>query len=144
LKVIFDTNVLISAFLTEGLCWKLLTKANRKEFDLFISSYILEEFEDNLCFKLNLPLNSIKEALSLIKEISTLINPEDMGIVVKGICQDPSDDPILASAVAAEAHYLVTGDADLLSLGSYKKIKIINPRTFDGLFTTKSTKRTKK
>ena len=137
MKVIFDTNVLISAVLTEGLCWKILTRANRKEFELFVSPYILKEFEDTLSQKFNFPLNSVQEALYLIKEVSTLVNPEEKGVIVKDVCRDPKDDPILACAVVSKADYLVTGDPDLLVLDSYKEAKIVRPRVFDELFTVK-------
>ena len=53
---------------------------------------------------------------------------------VDGICRDREDDAILACALSAEADYLVTGDTDLLELGTFKGIKIITPRDFELLF----------
>ena len=38
MRVVFDTNVLIAAFLTEGVCSKLLVRARRREFELFLST----------------------------------------------------------------------------------------------------------
>jgi len=48
MKVVFDTNVLLAAFLTEGLCSKLLLRAKRGEFDLYLCPFILHEFRDKL------------------------------------------------------------------------------------------------
>jgi len=53
---------------------------------------------------------------------------------ITDICRDADDDNIIACAVAAKADYLVTGDADLLEINSYKDIKIITPRDFEALF----------
>lgn len=135
MKAVFDTNVLIAAFLTEGLCWKILARANRKEFDLFVSPYILAELKNKLSHKFNLSGNEVTEVLNLIKEISISVDPQEKGITVKGACRDRKDDLILACAIAAEADYLVTGDPDLITLRSYKKVKIINPREFETIFT---------
>jgi predicted nucleic acid-binding protein len=46
---------------------------------------------------------------------------------VSGICRDPNDDPILETAVAANADLLVAGDRDLLSLRSFQGISIVTP-----------------
>jgi len=50
------------------------------------------------------------------------------------ICRDPEDDAILACALEAEVDYLVTGDADLLELKTFKGLRIITPRDFELLF----------
>jgi uncharacterized protein len=46
------------------------------------------------------------------------------------VCRDETDDVVLATAVAAEADAIVTGDQDLLVLGSYEGIDIVSPRSF--------------
>jgi predicted nucleic acid-binding protein len=53
---------------------------------------------------------------------------------VRGICRDPDDDAILGCALAGEADYFVTGDADLLALKSFKETQILSPRNFELLF----------
>lgn len=45
MKVVFDTNILIAAFLAEGICSKLLVRARKGECDLFLSSDIMSELE---------------------------------------------------------------------------------------------------
>lgn len=48
MKAVFDTIVLVAAFATEELCSKLLHRDNRKAFGLFLSPFILREFEETL------------------------------------------------------------------------------------------------
>lgn len=47
-----------------------------------------------------------------------------------GVCRDPDDDHLLASAEAGRADYLVTGDEDLLAIGHYRNLTIISAREF--------------
>jgi uncharacterized protein len=58
----------------------------------------------------------------------------DVADNLKGVCRDPHDDKFLSCALAASARFLVTGDSDLLSLGKYKKVGIISPEVFLGMF----------
>jgi len=67
LKVVFDTNVLISAFAAEGLCSKLLERANKHDFILYVSPFILEEFKRTLKIKIGLSKREIEEALFILK-----------------------------------------------------------------------------
>ena len=134
MKALFDTNVLISAFLTDGLCSKLLSRANKREFKLYTCPFILVEFEEKLHKRFSVSISEIKEALTLIKELSFIIDPIEGNVQVKGACRDSNDDLILACALAAKADFLVTGDKDLLTIGIYQGIRIITPRDFELLF----------
>ncbi|WP_456371247.1 putative toxin-antitoxin system toxin component, PIN family [Thermodesulfatator atlanticus] len=131
MRVVFDTNVLIAAFLTEGLCSVLLTRARRKEFELFVCPVILEEFEGILSHKIKAPQDLIAEALEVIREASETIHPTKK---IQGICRDQDDDQILACALSVGADYLISGDKDLLEIGCFKRLKIISPREFEALF----------
>ena len=131
MRVVFDTNVLIAAFLTEGLCPVLLTRARRKEFELFVCPVILEEFERILSCKIKAPQNLVREALEVILEASKIINPTKK---IQGICRDRDDDRILSCALSAEADYLVSGDKELLGIGCFERLKIISPREFEAFF----------
>lgn len=50
--------------------------------------------------------------------------------MTEGVCRDPDDDWVLATALAGEAEAIVSGDADLLTLGSHAGIQILSPRQF--------------
>jgi putative PIN family toxin of toxin-antitoxin system len=134
LRALFDTNVLIAAFLTEGLCSKLLGRAKRKHFELYTCPFVLAELEEKLAKKFYAAKGEIKETLTLIKEASLTVNPASNNIMVNNICRDTDDDNVLACALAAKADYLVTGDSDLLIIGVFRGIKIITPREFELLF----------
>lgn len=134
MRAIFDTNVLVSAFVTEGVCAKLLIRANRREFDLFMSPAILEEFKKALEIKIGLSREGVRPALLLLKETSKAADPTKDNIRVSGICRDESDHSILEAALACRAEFIVTGDRDLLDLGEFRKIKIVTPREFELLF----------
>jgi putative PIN family toxin of toxin-antitoxin system len=134
LKALFDTNVLLSAFLTDGLCSKLLSRANKREFKLYTCPFILAELEEKLHKQFSVSRSETKEALTLIRELSLIIDPIEGNVEVKGACRDRNDDFVLACALAAKAEFLVTGDKDLLTIGIYQGIRIITSRDFELLF----------
>ncbi len=133
MKAVFDTNVLIAAFVAHGVCAKLLLRARRGQFQLIGSPFIFQEFEQVLIKKFLVPKNEARQASRLISEaMHTVVRPAE---TPAGICRDPDDDAILACAFAGKADYLITGDADLLSLQTFKGIQILSPRNFELLFT---------
>jgi len=132
-KAVFDTNVLIAALLTEGLCSGLLIRARKHNFDLVLCDDIIREFKGILTKKFKVSSSDISEITSIIIEASSKILHKT--ISVPRICRDPNDDMIIACALDADADYIVTGDEDLLILKRYRNILIINPRHFETLFT---------
>jgi putative PIN family toxin of toxin-antitoxin system len=132
MKVVFDTNVLVSAFVSEGVCSKLLGRARRGQFQLITSSFILKEFEAVLLKKLSATKSETKQGLRILTEaVSDIVKPSQ---TLSGICRDPDDDNILACIIAASADYLVTGDSDLLQMRDFRGTRIITPRDFEILF----------
>jgi putative PIN family toxin of toxin-antitoxin system len=133
-RAVFDTNVLVAAFAADGLCAKLLRRANKHEFVLLVCPVILEEFHGALKKKLDATEEEIGKALALLREVSVIAGEAPPGAKATRIVRDPDDDLILFCAVAAEADLLVTGDKDLLAIGEHGKIKILDPRGFELLF----------
>jgi len=130
-RVLFDTNVLLAAFLTDGICAKLLTRARKRRFDLFLCPCILNEFKRIISKKSKAGREETAAAVALLHEaVQTMVEPD---IAVHDVCRDPDDDHVLACARAAAVHYLVTGDADLLVLGEFEGIRIVSPRDFEVL-----------
>ena len=129
MKVVFDTNVLVSAFVTEGVCSKLLGRARRRQFQLITCPFILKELETVLLKKLSATKGETRQVLRILAEaISALVQPAQP---VSGICRDPDDDPILSCTLAASADYLVTGGSDLLDLREFRGTRIVSPRDFE-------------
>jgi putative PIN family toxin of toxin-antitoxin system len=131
-KAVFDTNILIAAFLTEGLCSGLLIRARKRDFILILSDDIIREFKNTLTKKFKISSAYISEITSIVTEAASEIIDETTSIA--RTCRDKNDDMIIACAVSADADYIVTGDEDLLVLKRYKNIVIINPRNFEALF----------
>jgi putative PIN family toxin of toxin-antitoxin system len=132
MKAVFDTNVLIAAFLTEGICAKLMIRARRRDFDLILCDGILDEFKRVLKKKFATSPHETSEALMILSEAAWEIHgPIEL---ITRICRDSDDDLILACARDAVADYVVTGDEDLLVLKNYEGISIVTPREFEKLF----------
>jgi putative PIN family toxin of toxin-antitoxin system len=131
-KAVLDTNVLVAAFVNEGVCSKLLIRARKRQFQLFTSHFILQEFERVLVRKLRVPGDEARDAVRLVSEAADVIlRPSELDAP---ICRDSNDDKVLACGLAAEADYLVTGDLDLLDLRSFRDTLIVSPRDFESLF----------
>jgi len=132
MRAVFDTNVFIAAFVSSGICAKLLLRARRGQFQLIGSFYLFKEFEQVLTKKFSVTRNEARDASRLIAEAThVMVDPAE---IVTGICRDPDDDAILGCALAGEADYLVTGDADLLALKNFERTQILSPRNFELLF----------
>ena len=133
MKAVFDTNVLIAAFLTEGICAKLMIRARKRDFDLILCDGILDEFKRVLKKKFATSPHETSEALMILSEAAREIHgPIEL---ITRICRDSDDDLILACARDAVADYVVTGDEDLLVLKNYEGISIVSPREFEKLFS---------
>lgn len=132
MKALFDTNVFLAAFLAEGVCAKLLTRARKQQFNLITCPFILHEFERILTRKFSATKQEKENALALITEAARdIVQPSE---TPTGACRDKDDDNVLACALAGAVDYLVTGDKDLLQMKAFRKIRIISPRDFEFLF----------
>jgi uncharacterized protein len=133
LRAFIDTNVLVAAFITEGLCFEILKRASDGEFLGFTSNFVMKELKEVLNrefgeaeFK-----KPKQEIMKLIEEALEIKNPDEIGIKVEGICKrDSSDDNVLAGALASDAEFLITGDLEFLELREFKAIKILQSREF--------------
>ena len=133
MKAVFDTNVLISAFVAEGVCSKLLMRARKRQFHLTTCPFILEEFQNILRGKLSATKAEVQAAIQLLHEAAqSVVHPEH---TAAGTCRDSDDDNVLDCLITSGADYLVTGDADLLTLKTFAGKPIIRPRDFEMLFS---------
>lgn len=132
MRVVFDTNIYIAAFVADGVCARLLRRARRREFELLLCHVITGEFSKKLKVKFRCSAQEIQQASALIIEAASNVLAE--GSLLSPVCRDPEDDLILACAESASAGYLVTGDKDLLVLKRHGKCKILSPRDFELMF----------
>jgi uncharacterized protein len=135
MKAVLDSSVLVSAFLSpNGTPAALLARAREGAFSLCLSREILAESAAALLRKIHRSrrestLDEVAEfwvVLTLLAERIEGDLPE-----IRAVPADSKDDMVVATAVAAGADYLVTGDRrHLLPLGTYQGIQIITPREF--------------
>jgi uncharacterized protein len=126
MRVVLDTNVLISAFIAQGICAELLEHCSRQHC-VIASDYILVEFRNCLVEKFRYTHEDATEAANLIQSIAHMVAPSDLPV---SVCRDPDDSAILGTAVAGHAACIVTGDMDLLVVREYGGIAIIRPAEF--------------
>jgi putative PIN family toxin of toxin-antitoxin system len=125
-RVFLDTNVLVSAFGTRGLCAEVLTLV-LAEHELVLGEQLLGELERVLRQKMRVPAKRTAEVLAFLRSrgsVSAAIAP---GLIK---VRDPSDAKILGEAVAGDAEILVTGDKDLLDVAAKAPFPIVTPRGF--------------
>lgn len=123
MKIFLDTNVLVSAVATRGLCADVLHLV-LSEHDLLISETVLSELHDVLRRKLRLPAVTLDELTQFLRLHGKLVGADATPIAA---VRDASDALVLAEAVMGGADVLVTGDRDLLDVAS-PPIPILSPR----------------
>lgn len=128
MRVVLDTNVLISALMFGGNPREILQKAIRGELKLCLSEAILSELGTVLQRpKFGFSMTTVNQLLSELAAIAELVVPSEE---IALIASDPTDNRVLECAVEAAAEYIVSGDNHLLDLGEYTTIKILNPSRF--------------
>lgn len=128
MRLVVDTNVVVSGLLWSGTRARLLRAAFDGQAKLVTGRAALAELDGTMFRpKLVKRLDKLKltgdEALDRYR-MSVAIIPIGE---IRAICRDPDDDLILATALAAKADLLVSGDDDLLTLESYEGIEIVTP-----------------
>ena len=130
-RFVLDTNVVLSALLWRGPPYSLLTHiAQQAGLQLFSSPALLDELADvlgrpSMTRRLGQIDRAAHEVLSnyvqavVVLEVVPLPQP---------VCRDPDDDAVLALALQAQADVIVSGDQDLLVLGSFEGISILTAR----------------
>ncbi|HSM92246.1 MAG TPA: putative toxin-antitoxin system toxin component, PIN family [Anaeromyxobacteraceae bacterium] len=125
MRVVLDSDVLLAAFGTHGLCEALLAECLEGHV-LVCSDHILQELERYLGGKFRVPAGEVTEIVRFVRAHCELAEPSDEPA---GACPDPDDLPVLGTAVAGSADLLATGDAALLAMKDYKGIPIVTVRS---------------
>ena len=123
MRIVIDTNVLISATFWTGNPKQLLNRVRKKEFVLLTSQILLNELKEILIrpdkpFKL-----SEEEAEHVVNRIRSLAEIVRTHSFVK-ICRDEQDNRVLECAVDGGADWIISGDAHLLELQSFQGVRI--------------------
>lgn len=122
-RVVVDTNVFISGLLFGGNPGKILEEIKEKKLELVISPEIEVEILEKL-EKFGLAERQIKDWKQLLENTAIPIIPKRP----VQVSRDTKDNKFLAAAGEANAEFLITGDNDLLVLGSFEKTAIVTPK----------------
>jgi len=125
-KIVLDSNVLISAFVARGLCADLFRDLVASH-ELLISDYILSEVHEKLLHKFRMSAPVADGIRDLLKQY--VVQPGELPEIGVSI-RDPDDVPIVAFAAAVAADVLITGDRDLLDVASELPVEVLSPRAF--------------
>lgn len=125
MRVVFDTNVLYSALAAKGFCEEVVDEAVA-ECDIVWSEPLKQELESLLTRRHKIG-PATRVALEAFVDLCEFVESEPLD---KRVCRDKDDDVALATALAAKADMIVTGDQDLLVLKKFRRIEILSPRQF--------------
>lgn len=126
MRVLLDTNVLIAAFATRGLCADVL-RTVMAEHELVVGATILVEIQHVLVKKLQLTDAQAKKIVSFVREQAEVVPVQRPAALPSN---DKDDQWVLAAATEGKVDVLVTGDKDLLNIAGKVELLIVSPRGF--------------
>ncbi|MBI4209048.1 MAG: putative toxin-antitoxin system toxin component, PIN family [Deltaproteobacteria bacterium] len=131
IRVVVDTNVLISGTIhSKGFSYKIAKMWEGGELILVTSLAMLEEAERVFNYprikkKYHFNSSQMEKVFSNLAKYSVVVRDLPSLSVIE---RDPEDNIVISTAIAGKADYIVTGDGDLLDLGSHQGIEIVTPR----------------
>ena len=126
LRVVLDSNVLLSALVYGGTPRKVIEWL-LKNATIIYCTEIITEMRRIVSAKFP---DFTTELLMLEKLLERDAIRVEIGTVTVTVSRDPDDNAIIEAALAGQCHYIISGDKDLLVLGSYSGIKIVKPTEF--------------
>lgn len=129
MKVVIDTNVLVSSFLGTGAPREIINYWKAGEITICLTQEILDEYIKVLE---RLGVSTEPELTEILKLFASGYYVEYRSVVaaVQVIKEDPADNKFIAAAVAMGARYVISGDRHLKNLGNYMRIECVSPRLF--------------
>lgn len=126
MRVVADTNTVVSALLWGGPPAAVLAAARERRITLFTSAALLAELEDvfsrpKFAARIREVGSSVPQLLAGYRALVSIVRP----VALAPTTRDPDDDQVLACALAAAATLIVTRDRDLLDLGSFRQIRLL-------------------
>lgn len=129
LRVVLDTNVLVSALLFTGPMAALVDYWKKGRIVPVLSRETFDEFRAVLAYpKFKLSGNEIKTIIE--REVLPFFHVVETADAIRGACKDPDDDKFISCALSASAGYIVSGDKALCDVGRYKTVRIIKAADF--------------
>jgi putative PIN family toxin of toxin-antitoxin system len=123
-RIALDSSVLIAAHISRaGVCAELLEDLLLHH-ELVTSEFILEELGRKLLEKFSFPKREADQVAAFLRRVAVVVVPADMP---SDVCRDPTDIPVVGTAVGGECALLVSVDRDLLDMQRINEIPIIRP-----------------
>ena len=128
MKVILDTNVLVSGIFFKGPPYRIFQIWKKGQIDIVVSHEILEEYrrviQDVSTQFPHIDISNLFEMITLKAHftLSLALHPQ--------ICDDPDDDKFFLCAISAPCKVIVSGDRHLLVKSGYGGVKVMKPRDF--------------
>jgi putative PIN family toxin of toxin-antitoxin system len=132
IRVVFDTNIIISGRLWSGAPRQALAEADGGQVESFISESMLDELKEVISrpkFAERLALVG-KTAEQLVQEHLQSTTVIEVAPISPTVEADPDDDMVLACALSSKADFIVSGDPHLLELASFENIPIVTVNNF--------------
>ncbi len=133
LRVVVDTNILVSGFISPlGYPREIEKRWRKEQFTLITSPQLIEEINRVLSLprikqKYQLSESEIQAfMLAITYKASCTVG----SLILSGVAPDPGDDKVISCAVEGQADFIVTGDKKFQRLEAYQKIRIINAESF--------------
>ncbi len=132
MRIVIDTNVLISGIFFTGIPSLIFDGWLKEKFVLVVSEPILSEYIkvfERIAQKIRTkaPDLDIFKIIEMVILKAEVVDTENIHVTV---CEDSDDNKFIECAIAGKCTLIVTGDKDLLRIGTYQGIKILTPRTF--------------
>jgi len=129
MRIVLDTNVVVSGLLWDGAPKRLLRTGNLEGVELFTSAPLLVELRGTLSKskfgpKVDASGSSVDQLVDLYSKLAAVVEPA----LVPRLAPDPDDDVVIGTALAAKADFLVTGDRALLSIVKHESVRIVSVR----------------
>ena len=128
MKVVLDTNVLVSGIFFSGPPAEILRAWSQGKFKLVLSPEILDEYtrvSAELADKF--PDINFRRILDLVVVRSDVCSPEALP---QQVCEDPHDDKFIAAAIGSRTKIIISGDKHLLRVSGYQGVFVLTPRQF--------------
>jgi len=127
LTVVFDTNILFSATGWRGRPHQCVELARAGKIQAVSCAHIMEELSEKLAAKLAFSPDQVAETLADYLGFMPLVS---ISGTLDAVARDPDDNAVLECALTASSRFLITGDEDLLVLGTFQGVEIVRVSEF--------------
>lgn len=132
MRVAYDTSVLATIVSRRDLILRLQADVSTGRLVIVSSAFILDELERVLVAKLGLTKQAAKSRVRLLARVAEIVELKN----ITPVSRDANDDPVIATALAGDAEYIVTFDRDLLVIKQHANVLIVTPDGFKEILSS--------